>query len=91
MKTVINNFIIETVLISPINDIIAKLENKEFRDCDISWLNNKLANFTGFAAETLGKKFIEIDLVSNNGNLSEYKTKRFLEHFKTISNYFKSF
>jgi hypothetical protein len=71
-------FIIETLLINPVKDIVYKLENKEFRDCDVKWLNDKLYNFTNFAAETLGKKF-------------EYKTNEFIKAFKTLLNYFKSF
>lgn len=84
-------FIIETVLINPVKDIVSKLENKEFRDCDIKWLNDKLYNFTNFAAETLGKKFGKIDLVNNDGLLNEYKTSEFLKTFRTLLNYFKSF
>ena len=96
MNTTVNNtaiqqFIIETVLINPVKDIVSKLENKEFRDCDVKWLNDKLYNFTNFAAETLGKKFYRIDLVGNDGLLNEYKTNEFLEAFRTLLNYFKSF
>jgi hypothetical protein len=87
----INTFIIETVLIDPINDIIFKLENKEFRDCDIRWLNNKLHKYTAFVAETMGIKFPEFALISNDGVLNDYKTARFIEAFTTLLNYFKSF
>jgi len=96
MDTTVNNpaiqqFIIETALINPVKDIVFKLEKKEFRDCDVKWLNDKLYNFTNFAAETLGKKFYRIDLVSNDGLLNEYKTNEFLKAFRTLLNYFKSF
>ena len=87
----INTFIIETVLIEPISDIIFKLENKEFRDCDIRWLNDKLYKFTTVAAETLGIKFPEIELISHDGVLNDYTTIRFIEAFTTLLNYFKSF
>lgn len=87
---IFNQFIIENVLINPISDIITKLENNNFRDCDIKWLNDKLYKFTEFAAETLGKKFGKIDLVNNDGVLNEYKTNEFLIAFKTLLNYFKS-
>jgi hypothetical protein len=89
--TAIQNFIIETTLVDPITDIVTKLENKEFRDCDIKWLNNRLHNFTTIAMETLGKSFGKIDLVDNDGVMNEYKTNRFLEAFNTILNYFKTF
>ena len=87
----INRFIIEAVLIDPINDIIFKLENKEFRDGDIRWLNNKLYKYTAVAAETMGIKFPEIELISNDGVLNDYTTARFIKAFTTLLNYFKSF
>lgn len=87
----INTFIIEAVLIDPINDIIFKLENKEFRNCDIRWLNDKLYKYTAFAAKTLGIKFPEIELISHDGVLNDYTTARFIEAFTTLLNYFKSF
>lgn len=86
----INTFIIEAVLIEPINDIIFKLNNKEFRDCNIRWLNDKLGKFTAFAAETLGIKYPEIELISNDGVLNDCTTARFVEAFTTLLNYFKS-
>ena len=87
----INRFIIEAVLIDTINEIIFKLKNKEFRDCDIRWLNDKLNKFTAFAAKTLGIKFPEIELISNAGVLNDYTTARFIEAFTRLLNYFKSF
>ena len=87
----INTFIIEAMLIDPINDIILKLKNKEFRDGDIRWLNDKLYKFTAVAAETMGIKFPEIELISNDGVLNDYTIIRFIEAFTTLLNYFKSF
>ena len=87
----INTFIIETLVIDPINDIIFKLENKEFRDRDIKWLNNQLYKFTAFAAETMGIKFPEIELISNDGVLNDYTIASFIAAFTTLLNYFKSF
>ena len=86
-----NTFIIEAALIAPISDIIFKLENKGFRDGDIRWLNDELYKFTAFAAETMGIKFPEIELISNDGVLNDYTTARFIEAFTTLLNYFKSF
>ena len=86
----LNRFIIEAVLIDPIDDIIFKLKNKEFRDCDIKWLNGKLYKFTAVAAETLGVKFPEIELIEHDGVLNDYTTTRFIEAFTTLLNYFKS-
>ncbi len=90
MTTAIQNFIIEASLINPVNDIIFKLEAKDFRDCDIKWLNDRLYKFTAFAAETLGVKFPQQEIV-NEGVMNEYVTERFLNAFRTLLNYFKSF
>lgn len=85
----INNFIYETVLINPISDIVNKLENREFRDCDVKWLNSKLDKFTSFALETLGKSFdlngIGSDMMNDNVR------EQFLNHFNTLLKYFKNF
>lgn len=91
-QSILDQFTIDTILIDPMQDIITKLENKEFRDCDISWLNNKLYKFTKFAAETLEKEIgLQGELVNNNGVLNDQNIKRFIEAFKTLLNYFKSF
>ena len=90
-KEAINIFIIKAVLIEPISDIIFKLENKEFRDCDIRWLNDKLYKYTAVAAETMGIKFPEIELIEHDGILNAYTTTRFIKAFMTLLNYFKSF
>ena len=88
----IDKFILQATLIDPISDIITKLENKEFRDCDIKWLNEKLNKFTVFALETLGKNFSENDYLLNNDNiLNKYKINSFLKAFRTLFFYFKSF
>ena len=86
----INTFIIETVLIDPINDIIFKLKNKEFRDCDIRWLIDKLHKYAAFAAETLGIKFPFISISHDGVELNDYTTERFIKAFTTLLNYFKS-
>lgn len=51
---VIDQFIIEASIIDPISKIVIQLNNGEFRDCDIKWLDAKLERFTKFACETLG-------------------------------------
>jgi len=89
-NSAMQQFIIETVLINPVKNIVSKLENKEFRDCDIKWLNDRLYKFTSFASETIGIKFPEIELVSNDGIMNDYKLTRFKESFTTLLNYFKS-
>lgn len=58
MKTtnnlIIDQFIIETTLVNPLEKIVNQLKNHEFRDCDIKWLDSKLEKFTELACETLG-------------------------------------
>ena len=87
----INTFIIDTVLIDPINDIIFKLKNKEFRDGDIKWLIDKLHKYTAFAAETLGIKLSFVSISYDGVELNDYTTERFIEAFATLLNYFRSF
>lgn len=91
MTSAINDFMINTVLINPIKDIVLKLENREFRDCDIKWLNQKLENFTKFACETLGKK-IESGLQNESFPfMNENVRVKYLGYFNTLLNYFKTF
>ena len=92
-NSAIDQFIIETSLINPIEKIISQLKNGEFRDCDIKWLDSKLENFISFAAKTLGISGIlpselhsEKFVILNNYALVYYKDK-----FNTLLNYFKSF
>ncbi len=87
----INTFIIEAVLIDPINDIILKLENKEFRDRDIRWLIDKLYKYAAFAAETMGIEFPFKSINHDGVKLNDYTTARFIEAITTLLNYFKSF
>lgn len=89
MTTAINNFIFETAVISPISDIIVKLENKEFRDCDVNWLNGKLKAYTDLALQTLGKQIEVGEAVG--GTMNEHNRNRFISYFTTLLDYFKSF
>jgi hypothetical protein len=89
---VINQFIIEASLINPVSKIINQLNNGEFRDCDIKWLDNKLENFTKFACETLG---ISVLTPSGIGSekytlLNDYVKNKYIKHFNTLLDYFKS-
>lgn len=89
MKKAVDNFIFETVLIAPITDIIAKLNDGQFRDCDIAWLNNKLKKYTDFAIQTMGKEIVVGCEVG--GVMNDHNRNRFISYFTTILNYFKSF
>jgi hypothetical protein len=90
-QQIIDEFVIEMVLLKPIGDIIIKLENREFMDCDISWLNNKLNNFAAFSLETMGKKVPMIyNLIDNSSVMNRYVAERFINAFQTLLDYFKN-
>jgi hypothetical protein len=92
LKTeIVDQFIINTVLINPIEKILNQLEKNEFRDCDIKWLDDKMNALIMFAGETLNIKvpvMVEKEtLPFINGYILDYYTKRFttlLEYFKTF-------
>lgn len=90
-QNTINDFIINTSVIEPIEKIISDLENGNFRDCDIDYLNKKLHTFTQIAAKTLGINFEYQEIVNNDNNLNPYKKDRFLTNFKKLLDYFKTF
>jgi len=90
----INQFIINTVLINPIEDIILKLNNNEFRDCDIKWLDLKFEKFIKFAGETLGVTgFVNSDCFGANSfkYLTDYSKAIYIKRFQTLLDYFKTF
>lgn len=91
---IVNQFIIETVLISPIDKIIKQLKKNDFRDCDIKFLDKKLEIYFSFACESLGLS--NIILQSDIGYesftiLNEYNTKKYIKWFSALLEYFKSF
>lgn len=89
-NNVIDQFIIESALISPVNKIIEKLQAGHFRDCDIKWLNTKLENFTKFACQTLG---IEVSTASifeteKETVMNKFVSDRYIKRFTTLLEYF---
>lgn len=89
-NTTIDNFIIEMTLIAPIEKIINQLNNGEFRDCDIKWLDKKLGNFMLFACETFGMKNMTVP-ASEYSILNPYTVGKYKEWFGGLLEYFKSF
>lgn len=90
----IDQFIIEVKLIDPVKKIIDGLKNKSFRDCDISFLDKKLSDFTMFACGTLNIKGLSPDSIKRDRSgvtLNEFVTKQYIDRFTTILNYFKTF
>ena len=86
----LDQFVINAIIIEPISKIIKSLENKEYRDCDIKWLNKKLFNYTEFAAKTLGINFNNEQIVDNNSSMNDHCYDKFLQAFRTLLEYFKS-
>lgn len=86
----VTRFIIGVQLIDPIEDILKKLENRQYRDCDIKWLDNKLAGFMEFAAQTFGLT-ISTPPKEPYITLNEYVINQYKERFTNLLNYFKSF
>ena len=86
----IDQFIIETSLVSPVNKIIEKLQNGNFRDCDIKWLNTKLENFTKFACQTLQIQISTSSIFEAEKEMvmNEFVTDRFIKRFTTLLEYF---
>ena len=90
-KEIVNTFIINRVLVKPIEEIVSKLKNHEYRDCDIVWLDNKLESFVKFAAETLEIKVVVPNevMAEKYDFLNNYVIDIYLSKFNNLLNYFK--
>lgn len=88
-EEVVNQFIIEVSLIDPISKIISKLNNGEFRDCDIKWLDAKLDDFVDFAAKTLGVMGILPQIESIKPKyMNSYAVEYYGRYFNQLLEYF---
>lgn len=87
---ILNQFIIDTVLVNPVNEIVTKLQERSFRDCDIKWLDGKLEKFTSFTAETLGLKLDPVSRSESFTHFNDVVTDKYIFYFTTLLNYFKS-
>jgi hypothetical protein len=91
MKDKIDQFIIDTLVINPIKDIIDKITKQEFRDCDIKWLDERLEQFTIIGGETIYVK-IHNDLKNTDFTvLNKYVYNYYCEKFNILLEYFKTF
>jgi len=90
-NTSIETFIINSSLIDPVNKIINQLENGEFRDCDIKWLDSKLEVFTEFACKTLGLDIIMPSKIAGEQlkTLNNHVKDQYFKRFNTLLEYFK--
>lgn len=87
----IQEFMIFELLINPIEKILKQLENKEFRDCDIKWLNGRIHTFITIAAETIGVNPPNgLELENDHRVMNDYMIDWYHERFTKLLNYFKS-
>lgn len=88
---VIDQFIIEAYLIYPVSKIVNQIKSREFRDCDINWLDAKLENFTKFACKTLAISLpTAIDFEKEGVTLNDYVLNQYLKRFSILLEYFKT-
>lgn len=91
---IISNLYLDVLLIEPISKILLQLKNKEFRDCDIKWLDNKLETYFNITSQTLGLNISVInqpDSVKPKHINTEYSTQYYLKYFTNLIEYFKTF
>lgn len=90
---IVDSFIIEMTLISPISDIVTKLNNGNFRDCDIKWLDSKLEKFMKIACDTMGMSAIVPSQMESEPFkvLNKHNIDRYLKYFNGLLDYFKGF
>jgi len=86
----VQQFIIETVLINPLKDIVKKLEEGSFRDCDIKWLDSKLENFISFALQTLSINLDPVAKGESYKHMNDYVKDKYIGYFSTLTKYFES-
>ncbi|MDD2446036.1 MAG: hypothetical protein PHX09_04470 [Clostridia bacterium] len=88
----INQFIIEMTLINPVSDIVKKLKNNEFRDCDIAYLDRKLMDYTSFACKTLNINVAlnNLDNKKDGVVINNYVSNMYISRFETILKYFET-
>jgi hypothetical protein len=88
----IDQFIIEAILVSPIEKILSQLNEGQFRDCDIKWLDSKLETFVDFAAKTFGIKTATIRQAKSvkPAYMNDYAKQYYTKYFNSLLNYFKS-
>jgi len=93
-QDIINDLYIQVAIISPVEKIIIMLESGNIRDCDIKWLDSQLEKYMIFAAKTLGlnNQIVPSQVLSEKYKvMNEFVTSHYLEKFKALLSYFKSF
>ena len=85
-ETSIYNFIIDASFIEPTNKIINKLNNREFRNCDIKWLDDKLDKYIQFVAEKLN---IKLTIKQSESVKPKYMNTYAYEYYNQLLIFFK--
>ena len=85
----IDEIMLHVVVTKPLEDIVKGLENGEFRDCDIDWLDTKRMEFVNIAVKALGKDIpqdFKVDKVV--GKMNDRNKEMFLQHFRILQKFF---
>lgn len=85
------NFVIDVLLIDPVKDIVKKLEQREFRDIDIEYLNERLEKFTKIVCELMEFNTKGILFEDKKGYvLNSYAIDRYTKYFNTLLKFFEN-
>lgn len=87
-KELIDNFIIDTLVISPIEKIINGLKAHEYGERDIPYLNEKLRLYTEMVCNLLD--IHNADLRDEDCVMNDYVRNRYIERFTTLLLFFKN-
>lgn len=83
----VDDLIHEVAINEPIKKIISGLENKEFRDCDTEWLNEKMVRFTQYAVLAMDVKVVVT--TPERPILNDHNRNLYIENFKTLLEFFE--
>lgn len=87
------SFFIKIKVLDPIQTILHKLENCEYRDVDVKWLNHQMIKFSNLAMDIMGHKehLIKTDEIVINGVINSYNYKRFRDNFIILKDFFERY
>lgn len=86
----IDSFIINTLVLYPIAEIINNLNIGAYRDCDIKWLDKKLETYANLACSAIGANVCAIISDENKlTTLNQYAKDKYISYFSTIFDFFE--
>ena len=82
----------QLAILDPIERIISKLEDKQFLDCDLEWLEKKLSQYTKIACIAMNKKELFNDNLKSEEKqiLNDFVRGKYIYYFKTLLDFFNS-